>query len=46
MLVKGADYTIETVVGAEFVQSYGGKVVLAKLVDGQSTTRTIQKIAG
>lgn len=46
VLVKGADYTIETVVGAEFVQSYGGKVVLAKLVDGQSTTRTIQKIAG
>lgn len=46
VLVKGADYTIETVVGADFVQSYGGKVVLAKLVDGQSTTRTIQKIAG
>lgn len=46
VLVKGADYTIETVVGADFVQSYGGRVVLAKLVDGQSTTRTIQKIAG
>ncbi len=46
VLVKGADYTIETVVGADFVQSYGGKIVLAKLVDGQSTTRTIQKIAG
>ena len=45
VLVKGADYTIETVVGADVVQSYGGKVVLADLVDGQSTTNTIAKMA-
>ncbi|KAA0681918.1 D-glycero-beta-D-manno-heptose-7-phosphate kinase [Roseomonas genomospecies 6] len=44
VLVKGADYTIATVVGADFVQSYGGKVVLADLVDGQSTTNTIKRM--
>ena len=44
VLVKGADYTIETVVGANFVQSYGGKVVLAELVPGFSTTATIARM--
>ncbi|HEY0832340.1 MAG TPA: D-glycero-beta-D-manno-heptose-7-phosphate kinase [Azospirillum sp.] len=46
VLVKGADYTVATVVGADFVQSYGGKVVLADLVAGQSTTNTIKRMAG
>ncbi|QJE74052.1 D-glycero-beta-D-manno-heptose-7-phosphate kinase [Aerophototrophica crusticola] len=46
VLVKGADYTVDTVVGAPFVQSYGGQVVLAELVDGQSTTRTIARMKG
>jgi D-beta-D-heptose 7-phosphate kinase/D-beta-D-heptose 1-phosphate adenosyltransferase len=46
VLVKGADYTVDKVVGAEFVQSYGGKVILAELVDGQSTTNTIKKMNG
>lgn len=41
VLVKGADYTEETVVGADVVKGYGGKIVLAKLVDGFSTTATI-----
>lgn len=45
VLVKGADYTVETVVGADVVQSYGGKVVLARLAEGHSTTRTIERIA-
>jgi D-beta-D-heptose 7-phosphate kinase/D-beta-D-heptose 1-phosphate adenosyltransferase len=44
VLVKGADYTIETVVGAKFVQSYGGKVVLANLKQGYSTTNLIAKM--
>ena len=44
ILVKGADYTKENVVGAKEVESWGGKVVLAKLVEGQSTTATIRKI--
>lgn len=46
VLVKGADYTVETVVGAGFVQSYGGTVVLANLVEGQSTTNTIRRLKG
>lgn len=45
VLVKGADYTVETVVGADIVQGYGGKVVLAQLVDGHSTTNTIARLA-
>ncbi|RED49158.1 D-glycero-beta-D-manno-heptose-7-phosphate kinase [Aestuariispira insulae] len=46
VLIKGADYTIETVVGAQEVQSWGGKVILADLVQGQSTTNTIAKMNG
>jgi D-beta-D-heptose 7-phosphate kinase/D-beta-D-heptose 1-phosphate adenosyltransferase len=45
VLVKGADYTKDKVVGAKEVESWGGRVVLAKLVDGQSTTATIRKLA-
>ncbi len=44
VLVKGADYRVEEVVGADFVQSYGGTVVLADLIAGHSTTATIKKI--
>ena len=46
VLVKGADYTVATVVGAEFVQSYGGRVVLAELSAGHSTTATIGRMGG
>ena len=44
VLVKGADYTIETVVGADTVQKYGGRVVLARLEPGHSTTATIARM--
>ncbi len=44
VLVKGADYTVDTVVGAELVQSYGGHVLLAELSAGHSTTATIARI--
>lgn len=44
VLVKGADYTLETVVGAEAVLARGGKVVLADLVPAHSTTETIRRI--
>ena len=44
VLVKGADYTVETVVGAPDVMSWGGRVVLANLVNGQSTTNTIKRM--
>jgi D-beta-D-heptose 7-phosphate kinase/D-beta-D-heptose 1-phosphate adenosyltransferase len=46
VLVKGADYTVETVVGADLVQSYGGRVLLAELSAGHSTTATIGRMAG
>ncbi|GAB4392603.1 MAG: D-glycero-beta-D-manno-heptose-7-phosphate kinase [Kiloniellaceae bacterium] len=46
VLVKGADYTVDQVVGAEIVQRYGGKVVLAELSPGHSTTATIARLGG
>jgi D-beta-D-heptose 7-phosphate kinase/D-beta-D-heptose 1-phosphate adenosyltransferase len=45
VLIKGADYTIETVVGAKEVREYGGRVALIGLVKGHSTTRTIGKMS-
>ncbi|MCH7931637.1 MAG: D-glycero-beta-D-manno-heptose-7-phosphate kinase [Proteobacteria bacterium] len=45
VLVKGADYRLEEVVGADFVKDYGGKVLLAEITEGYSTTETIGKIA-
>jgi len=44
ILVKGADYTVDQVVGADIVQSYGGQVFLANLEAGHSTTDTIRRI--
>ncbi|MEN8128021.1 MAG: D-glycero-beta-D-manno-heptose 1-phosphate adenylyltransferase [Planctomycetota bacterium] len=44
MLVKGADWAEKGVVGREFVESYGGRVELAELVDGKSSTQTINKL--
>lgn len=44
VLVKGADYRREEVVGASFVETYGGRVHLAPLREGYSTTRIIQKL--
>jgi len=45
VLVKGADYSLAQVVGADIVQRYGGRVVLAELAPGHSTTATIEKLA-
>jgi len=45
VLIKGADYTRETVVGADLVESWGGEVRLASFTDGFSTTRTLERIA-
>ena len=44
VLVKGSDYTVETVVGAELVREYGGRVHLAGLVDGCSTTNLVRRM--
>ena len=46
VLVKGADYTIEQVVGAELVQGWGGQVVLVDIEAGHSTTGTIRRMTG
>jgi len=45
VLVKGADYTVSTVVGADLVLRRGGRVVLADLVHGHSTTATVERVA-
>jgi len=46
VLIKGGDYTVEGVVGHEFVQSYGGQVKLAPQAKGFSTTELIKRISG
>lgn len=46
VLLKGADYTVDAVVGADIVQQAGGRVVLVDLVEGYSTTRLIDTIRG
>ncbi|HZZ35115.1 MAG TPA: D-glycero-beta-D-manno-heptose 1-phosphate adenylyltransferase [Caulobacteraceae bacterium] len=45
VLVKGADYTREGVVGHEIVEAYGGEVKLAPLAEGHSTTATIRRLS-
>lgn len=44
VLVKGGDYTKSTVVGADLVEDWGGRVELIQLVEGQSTSGIIEKI--
>jgi rfaE bifunctional protein nucleotidyltransferase chain/domain len=44
VLVKGGDYTEDQIVGAEYVRTNGGVVRSLKLVDGYSTTATVEKI--
>jgi D-beta-D-heptose 7-phosphate kinase/D-beta-D-heptose 1-phosphate adenosyltransferase len=45
VLVKGGDYTVETVVGAEAVISAGGRVEIVDLLPGYSTTSLIRKLS-
>jgi len=44
ILVKGADWADKGVVGREFVESHGGRVELAPLLDGKSSTSTLEKL--
>jgi rfaE bifunctional protein nucleotidyltransferase chain/domain len=44
VLVKGGDYTIDKIVGAEFVKSIGGEVAVIPFVQGYSTTSIIDRI--
>ncbi|HJU09955.1 MAG TPA: bifunctional heptose 7-phosphate kinase/heptose 1-phosphate adenyltransferase [Candidatus Binataceae bacterium] len=44
VLIKGADWRGQTVDGQEFVESNGGHVVLAPLLEGYSTTSTVERL--
>jgi rfaE bifunctional protein nucleotidyltransferase chain/domain len=45
VLVKGGDYTIDTIVGADIVQKNGGEVVVIPFLNGRSTSGIIEKIS-
>lgn len=45
VLIKGADYAEDQVVGGDLVKAWGGEVKLAQLVDGYSTTAAIARMA-
>ena len=45
VLVKGADYNVDEIIGAKFVSSRGGKVKTIPLTPGFSTTKSIEKMA-
>ncbi|HMG96893.1 MAG TPA: D-glycero-beta-D-manno-heptose 1-phosphate adenylyltransferase [Gemmatimonadaceae bacterium] len=45
VIVKGGDYTENTIVGASEVKSWGGRVVVVPLTPGQSTTAIIRKLS-
>ncbi len=44
VLVKGADYRVEDVVGRDTVEAAGGRVVLVPTVPGRSTTATLERL--
>jgi len=44
VIVKGADYNEDQVVGGDLVKSWGGEVKLAPIVEGYSTTAAIKKM--
>jgi rfaE bifunctional protein nucleotidyltransferase chain/domain len=46
ILVKGADYKLNQIVGADFVKSYGGRVKRISLTKGRSSSRIINRITG
>ena len=44
VLVKGGDWTKDAIVGAAFVESYGGRVVRMPLIPGRSTSRLVARM--
>ncbi|MBW8772193.1 MAG: D-glycero-beta-D-manno-heptose 1-phosphate adenylyltransferase [Gemmatimonadetes bacterium] len=46
VLVKGADYTVDQIVGADIVQARGGQVVRVPIVSGFSTTSIVERLRG
>ena len=45
VLVKGGDYKISTIVGADFVKQNGGNVIVIPFLEGHSSTNYINKIS-
>ena len=45
VIVKGGDYTVDSIVGASEVERWGGEVVVVPLTPGQSTTSIIEKLS-
>jgi len=45
VIFKGADYTIDTIIGAKEVHSYGGEVDIIPLKEGFSTTKIVENIS-
>lgn len=46
VLIKGADYSIDKIVGSSHVLSYGGKVLTCALIPGKSTTHVVNVLRG
>ncbi|MGI9250134.1 MAG: bifunctional D-glycero-beta-D-manno-heptose-7-phosphate kinase/D-glycero-beta-D-manno-heptose 1-phosphate adenylyltransferase HldE [Pseudohongiellaceae bacterium] len=46
ILVKGGDYTLEQIIGADYVKSYGGKVKALQFLDDCSTSAIVEKMKG
>ncbi len=44
VLVKGGDYKLEDIIGAEFVLTHGGRVEIVPYLEGKSTTKIIEQI--
>ncbi len=45
VIVKGGDYSEDTIVGAKEVKAWGGSVLVVPLTPGQSTTRIIERMS-
>jgi len=45
VIVKGGDYSEDTIVGAREVRAWGGSVLVVPLTPGQSTTRIIERMS-
>lgn len=46
VLIKGADYTVDKIVGADHVLAHGGQVLTCELVPGKSTTKVVNDLRG
>ena len=46
VLVKGADYAPDAIVGAKEVEGWGGRVVRVPIVQGRSTTQLLARLRG